>query len=199
MLKSLTYTKTKLFTLRGRNLVIGIIIGIILGSSGMYFLLANTPIMEVGLLGPVQDSFNQIPIEGLGEGDQKPSLETNDLTYTVLDVRKADFGVKGEKPLKGGIFVISKIEIENIGKTELMVYGTSWFVQDSEGRIFKPKTFDATPEEAEKLFSIKIPPGFKIVNDIGFEIPAEPLLPLQLYVSDKSFEADPILLGQIIR
>jgi hypothetical protein len=184
--------------LRGPNLIIGIIIGIAIGSSGMYFLLVNTPIFDIGLLGPIEDSFNQIPIEVLSEDSQKLFLVTNDLMYTVIDVRKSDFGVKGEKPLKGGIFVISKLEIENIGTTEVTVYGTSWFVQDSEGRIFKPKTFDASTEDGEKLFSIQIPPGFKVVNDIGFEIPALPQLPLQLYVSDKSFEADPILLGQII-
>ena len=184
--------------MKGRNLIVGIIIGIIIGSSGMYYLLMYTPIAEIGLLGPVEESFNQVPIERLSEADQKPTLATNDLKYTVLDVRQSDFGVKGEKPLEGGIFVISKIEIENIGKTEVMVFGTSWFVQDSEGRIFKPKTFDTTSEEDEKIFSIQIPPGFKIVNDVGFEIPAQLKLPLQLYVADKSSTSDSVLLGRII-
>jgi hypothetical protein len=188
----------EIWIVRGRNIVVGIIIGIILGSSGMYYLLVHTPILEIGLLGPAVESSNQMPVEELSAADQKPTLATNDLKYTVLDVRKSDFGVKGEKPLEGGIFVISKIQIENIGKTEVMVFGNSWFVQDSEGRIFKPKTFDATAEEDEKLFSIQIPPGFKIVKDIGFEIPAQLKLPLQLYVADKSSTGDPILLGRII-
>jgi hypothetical protein len=186
-----------LLLLRGRNLVIGLIIGIVIGSTGTYFLLVNTPILESGLLGP-QDSFTQIPIEGFSEQDLRPVLITNDLKYTVLDVRTSEFGVKGESPLEGGTYVVAKLEIENIGKTELIVYGTSWFVHDSEGRIFKPKTFDATPEEDGKYFSIQIPPGFKIRKDIGFEIPSEPSFPLQLYVAKNSFEAEPILLGQII-
>lgn len=184
--------------MRGRNLIVGIIIGIIIGSSGMYYLLINSPILEIGLLIPAVESINQIPIEGLSDNDQKPTLVTNDLKYTVLDVQKSDFGVKGEKPLEGGVFVISKIEIENIGKTEVMVFGTSWFVQDSEGRIFKPKTFDAAAEENEMLFSIQIPPGFKIVKDVGFEIPSQLKLPLQLYVADKPSTSDPVLLGRII-
>lgn len=182
--------------LRRRIFILGIIVGLAIGSAGMYFLLKTIPFLESGFGGPV-DSFTQLPIED-SDKDQKPTLITNDLKYTILDVRQSDFGVKGEKPLEGGIFVITKLEIENIGKTEIEVYGTSWFVQDSEGRIFKPKTFDATAEEDEKLFSIKIPPGFKVVKDIGFEIPSQPQLPLQLYVSDKSFSSDPILLDQII-
>jgi hypothetical protein len=188
----------KILIMKGRNLLVGIIIGIIFGSSGTYYLLVHTPILEINLLGPAVEPSNQIPIEEMIETDQKLTLETNNLRYTVLDVRKSDFGVKGEKPLEGGIFVISKIEIENIGKTEVKVYGTSWFVQDSEGRVFKPKTFDATPEKDEKFFSVQIPPGFKIVKDVGFEIPAQLKLPLQLYVADKSTSAEPILLGRII-
>jgi hypothetical protein len=182
---------------RGRNLIVGIIIGIIIGSSGMYYLLVHSPILEIDLLGPAVETIKQKPIEELSDTEQKLTLATNDLKYTVLDVRKSDFGVKGEKPLEGGIFVISKIEIENIGKTEVMVFGTSWFVQDSEGRIFKPKTFDATLEKDEKIFSIQIPPGFKIIKDVGFEIPAQFKVPLQLYVADKSSKADPILMGPI--
>lgn len=197
MLKRLTYTNTESILLRGRNLIIGIIIGLALGSSGTLFLISNTSILDGNLLG-IDNSFSHAPIEEKNEQDLKPFLITNNLKYTILDVRTSGFGVKGEKPLEGGIFVISKLEIENIGKTELIVYGTSWFVQDSEGRIFKPKTFDATPTNDERYFSIQIPPGFKIVKDIGFEIPSEPSLPLELYVAKNSFEADAILLGQII-
>lgn len=181
-----------------RPIIIGIIIGVVIGSIGTFFLFNNTTIFEdVGLLFP-EDSFTQMPIEDFSEQDLRPVLATNELKYTVLDVRTSDFGVNGEKPLEGGIFVITKVEIENIGKTEVVVYGTSWFVQDSEGRIFKPKTFDAIPEGGGKYFSIQIPPGFKITRDIGFEVPSEPSLPLQLYVAENSYESDPILLGQII-
>ena len=144
------------------------------------------------------DSFTQIPIEGITEQSHQPTIITNDLKYTVLDVRKSNFGVKGEKPLEGGIFIITKLEIENTGKSEVTVYGASWFVKDSDGRIFKPKTFDATPEEDERYFSIQIPPGFKIMRDVGFEVPATPELGLQLYVADKPLAAEPILLGKII-
>jgi hypothetical protein len=184
--------------LRGRNLVIGIIVGIIIGSFGTFFLLNTFPFIETNILNVKDSALSPLPLKSLEAQDLKPVLITNNLKYSVLDVRKSSFGVKGEKPLEGGTFVITKIEIENIGKTEAVVYGTTWNVQDDLGRIFKPKSFDAQPEDEAKRFSIQIPPGFKVTQDIGFEVPSRSNASLYLFVADSSSTAEPILLGQIL-
>jgi len=44
------------------------------------------------------------------------SILTNELQYSLIEVKKTDFGINGEKPLEGGVFLITKIEIENLGK-----------------------------------------------------------------------------------
>ena len=50
----------------------------------------------------------------------------------------------------------------------------------------------------EHIFSIRIPPGFKITKNIGFEIPSSLELDRELYVADKPFESQPVLLGIVI-
>ena len=35
-------------------------------------------------------------------------------------MKKSDFGIMGEKPLEGGVYLIGKIKIENLGKQELI-------------------------------------------------------------------------------
>jgi len=125
------------------------------------------------------------------------SIITNDLQYKLLEVKKTDFGINGEKPLDGGIFLITKVEIENFGKREVIVYGENWFLKDQDDRIYAPKTFNASPEQNKNIFSIRIPPGFKIVQDIGFEIPLRLDSVRELYVANKSFESEPIFLGLV--
>jgi len=100
-----------------------------------------------------------------------------------------------EKPLEGGIFLITKIEIENFGKQEVIVYGKNWLLKDENERVYSPKTFNAIPENNENIFSIRIPPGFKIIKNIGFEIPSKVESTRELYVADKPLESNPILLG----
>ena len=182
--------------LNGKIFLIGIVVGLVLGTIGFYFTLTTFPEMASLLFVFPQtlDESVEIPLEEL---NKKPTLITNELVYTLLDTRQSEFGIQGEKPLSGGVFVISKLEIENIGKTEISVYGDSWYVQDSKDRIFKPKSFDPKLHNDERLFVIKIPPGFKLVNDIGFEVPSKLELPLYLYVDDASTESKSILLGQL--
>ncbi len=105
----------------------------------------------------------------------------------------------GKNPwMEGGIFVIVKTEIENIGKTEIKVFGKNWLLEDSKGRIYTPKSYNAIKENDDNIFSIEIPPGFKIVRDIGFEVPITSQNDLDLYVADSSFDSKPVLLGKII-
>ena len=63
--------------------------------------------------------------------------------------------------------------------------------------MYTPKTFDATPEKNENIFSIRIPPGFKIVKGIGFEVPSSLETIHELYVADRAFDSDPIFLGLV--
>lgn len=175
-----------------RRFIAGTIIGIAVGASAVTFALTNNEIRSFLALDQVSE------IQSSDQEDLATTLVTNDLKYAVLDVRKSEYGVNGERPLGGGIFVITKIEIENLGKTEVTVYGKSWYLEDSKGRIFKPKSYNAEKVENENRFSIDIPPGFKVVKDIGFEVPVSSQNNLDLYVADKSFDSKPILLGKII-
>lgn len=175
--------------------VMGIIIGIIVGSIGTYYsnyAFSFLGIDELSLPTLDGEKPKQVEIPHLPK-----TLLTNELQYTLLEVKRTDFGVNGEKPLEGGVFLITKIGIENYGTTEAIVYGKNWQLKDENGRMYTPKTFDATKENAENIFSIRIPPGFKIVKNIGFEIPSSLELTRELYVADKPFESQPILLGII--
>ena len=123
------------------------------------------------------------------------TLRTNELQYTLVEIKTTDFGINGEKPLEGGVFLITKVEIENFGKHEVIVYGKNWLLKDENERVYSPKTFNATPEKNENIFNIRIPPGFKITKSIGFEIPSNVESVRELYVADKPLESNPILLG----
>ena len=176
-------------------MVIGIIIGIFLGSFGTYysnFAFSFFGIEEISFPSLKEKEHNTLEMQQLPK-----SLFTNDLQYVLLEVKRTDFGVNGEKPLEGGVFLITKIEIENFGTTEAIVYGKNWQLKDEEGRTYTPKTFDASLENGENVFSIRIPPGFKIVKNIGFEIPSSVDSTRELYVADKPFESQPILLGVV--
>ena len=176
-------------------IVIGIIVGIILGSAGTYY--SN---YFLGYFGISELSF---PSNTKTTVDSEPTtylpitLETNELRYTLVEVKESDFGIKGEKPLEGGIYLINKIKIENLGTQELIVYGKDWKLIDKNERTYKVKTFDANPESAEKIFSIRIPPGFTVTNNIGFEIPSELQSSREFYVPNSGFESQPVLLGEI--
>lgn len=175
-----------------RRFVAGIIIGVAIGAALTTFVLTNNEINRLLELGEV----SEIPANE--QEKLATTLVTNDLKYAVLDVRKSEYGVNGERPLGGGIFVITKIEIENIGKTEVKVFGKNWYLKDSEGRIFMPKSHNAIKEENKNRFSIEIPPGFKVIKDIGFEVPVASQNNLDLYVADSSFKSKSVLLGKII-
>lgn len=175
------------------------IIGIVIGSASTIVVITNFPLFTSEFFDP----GNYIKLQDEQEIDEKEkivenSLTTNNLRYELVDVKKSDFGINGEKPLEGGTFLITILEIENTGKTEAIIYGTNWFVKDSEERIFKPKTHNAISEDGEKRFSIAIPPGFKVVKEIGFEIPVGSQLSMSLYVADKPGDSEPLLFGQII-
>jgi hypothetical protein len=176
-----------------KYIVVAIIVGITLGSLGTYF--SNYALNLFGI--------DEISIPSLDEQKQigvqmqsiPKSIFTNELQYNLVEVKKTDFGINGEKPLEGGVFLITKIEIENFGKQEVIVYGENWFLKDQDDRVYTPKTFNATPEKNENIFSIRIPPGFKITQNIGFEIPSKLESQKELYVADRAFESEPIFLG----
>ncbi|MDH3618152.1 MAG: DUF4352 domain-containing protein [Nitrosopumilus sp.] len=176
-----------------KYIVVAVIVGITLGSLGTYF--SNYALNLFGI--------DEISIPSLDEQKQigvqmqsiPKSIFTNELQYNLVEVKKTDFGINGEKPLEGGVFLITKIEIENFGKQEVIVYGENWFLKDQDDRVYTPKTFNATPEKNENIFSIRIPPGFKITQNIGFEIPSKLESQKELYVADRAFESEPIFLG----
>lgn len=178
-----------------KYVLIAIIIGIILGSLGTYY--SNYALNLFGIEELSIPSMNKEKQTLVDPQSISKSILTNELHYKIIDVKETDFGINGEKPLAGGIFLITKIEIENLGKHEVIVYGKNWFLKDQEDRIYTPKTFNATPEKNENIFSIRIPPGFKIVHDVGFEVPSILVAPRELYVADRSFESEPIFLGII--
>lgn len=176
-----------------KYIVVALIIGISLGSLGTYF--SNYALNLFGI--------DELSIPSMDEDRQMGSqihsipktILTNELQYTIVEVKTTDFGINGEKPLEGGVFLITKIEIENFGKQEVIVYGANWFLKDQEDRVYTPKTFNATPEKNENIFSIRIPPGFKITQNIGFEIPSKFESKKELYVADRAFESEPVFLG----
>ncbi len=176
-------------------MVTGIIIGIIVGSIGTYY--SNYAFNFLGIDELSLPSLEEEKSKRLEIPPLPKTLLTNELQYTLLEIKRTDFGVNGEKPLEGGVFLITKIEIENYGTAEAIVYGKNWLLKDEKGRIYTPKTFDASKEDNEHIFSIRIPPGFKITKNIGFEIPSSLELDRELYVADKPFESQPVLLGII--
>jgi hypothetical protein len=176
-------------------IVIAIIIGITLGSVGTYF--SNYPLNLFGIDEISIPSMDEEKQMGAQMQSTPKSILTNELQYSLVEVKKTDFGINGEKPLEGGVFLITKIEIENFGKQEVIVYGKNWFLKDQDDRIYTPKTFNATPEKNENIFSIRIPPGFKITQNIGFEIPSKLESKKELYVADRAFESEPIFLGTV--
>lgn len=174
-------------------MVTGIIIGIIVGSIGTYY--SNYAFNFLGIDELSLPSLEEEKPKRMEMQSLPKTLLTNELQYTLLEIKRTDFGVNGEKPLEGGVFLITKIEIENYGTAEAIVYGKNWLLKDEKGRIYTPKTFDASKEDNEHIFSIRIPPGFKITKNIGFEIPSSLELDRELYVADKPFESQPVLLG----
>ena len=178
-----------------KSIVIFIVVGIILGSIGTYYsnyFLGYIGISEITFPSTIQTTVELEPISFL-----PITLETNELRYTLIEVKESDFGINGEKPLEGGIYLLHKIKIENLGKQELIVYGKNWQLKDNNQRTYKVKTFDANPEQNEKIFSIRIPPGFTVTKNIGFEIPFELKTPREFYVPNSGFESQPILLGKV--
>jgi hypothetical protein len=176
-------------------IVIAIIIGITLGSVGTYF--SNYALNLFGIDEISIPSMDEEKQMGAQMQSTPKSILTNELQYSLVEVKKTDFGINGEKPLEGGVFLITKIEIENFGKQEVIVYGKNWFLKDQDDRVYTPKTFNATPEKNENIFSIRIPPGFKITQNIGFEIPSKLESKKELYVADRAFESEPIFLGTV--
>jgi hypothetical protein len=175
-----------------KYIVVAIVIGITLGSLGTFF--SNYALNLFGI--------DEISIPSMNEEKQMgtqmyapKTILTNELQYSLVEVKTTDFGINGERPLEGGVFLITKVEIENFGKQEVIVYGENWFLKDPDDRIYTPKTFNATPEKNENIFSIRIPPGFKITQNIGFEIPSKLDSQKELYVADRAFESEPIFLG----
>ena len=147
---------------------------------------------ELSFPSKVEDKEKSVEIPNLPK-----TLRTNELQYTLVEIKTTDFGIRGEKPLEGGVFLITKVEIENFGKQEVVVYGKNWLLKDENERVYLPKTFNATPENNENIFNIRIPPGFKISKSIGFEVPSNVESARELYVADKPFESNQILLGII--
>jgi len=178
-----------------KQIITSLIIGIVIGSLGSYF--SHDLLSFFGIDQSMLSFIDKEKLEVSGNQEFPKLLVTNDLHYKLIDVKNTDFGINGEKPLAGGIFLISKVEIENFGKEEVIVYGKNWKLKDENNRIYSPKTFDATPEKNENVFSIRIPPGFKIIKNIGFEIPSDIESSRQLYVANKPFDSEPILLGII--
>ncbi|MDH3617231.1 MAG: DUF4352 domain-containing protein [Nitrosopumilus sp.] len=178
-----------------KYIVVALIIGITLGSLGTYF--SNYALNQIGIDELSIPSMNKEKPTGAQIQSTPKSILTNELQYNLVEVKKTDFGINGEKPLEGGVFLVTKIEIENFGKHEVIVYGKNWFLKDQDDRVYTPKTFNAAPEKNENIFSIRIPPGFKIVQDIGFEIPSRLDSARELYVADRAFESEPIFLGWV--
>ena len=177
-----------------RIFILGIIIGVAIGGIATYYSVYALTIMEIQIL---PNLSNQEPIkQELISTTIPKTLFTDELKYVLLDTKRTDFGVNGEIPLEGGIFLIAKIEIENLTKEEIIVYGKNWFIKDTEDRIYKPHSFNAK-KDSENLFSIRIPPGFTVVKNIGFEIPSELDSGINLYVADSGFNSSPILLGRL--
>lgn len=178
-----------------KYILISIIIGIILGSIGTYF--SNYALNLFGIDELVIPSIDKKIEDSTKIQDFPKSIQSNELQYNLIEVKKTDYGINGEKPLEGGIFLVAKIEIENLGKKEIVVFGKNWFLKDKEGRVYTPKTFNATPEKNENVFSIRIPPGFKITQNIGFEIPSKLNSPRELYVANGPFDSEPIFFSII--
>lgn len=177
-----------------RILILGLIIGIAIGTVATYYSVYALTLMEIQIL---PNSADEKPVkQELISATIPKTLFTDELKYVLLDTKRTDFGVNGELPLEGGIFLIAKIEIENLTKEEVIVYGKNWFVKDTEDRIYKPNSFNAN-KDPENIFSIRIPPGFTVVKNIGFEIPSELESGINLYVADSGFSSSPILLGQL--
>ena len=177
-----------------KYIVLSLVIGIVIGITGSYF---SHDFSE--LFGIDQSILPFLEKEKLDrDSSMSPkSIVTNDLRYTLISVKTTDFGINGEKPLSGGIFLVTKVEIENFAKEEVIVYGKNWKLKDENDRIYSPRTFDAAPEKNENIFSLRIPPGFKIVTNIGFEIPSSIESSRELFVADKAFDSKPILLGVV--
>lgn len=180
-----------------RRFIAGLVLGIALGSLGTYLLLTSPVIANVfdvkTMMAPTEINSTK------DESYKHPSMVKNNLKYTVLEVRTSDYGIKGEKPLEGGIFLIIKVEIENLDKTEVSIRGKNWFLQDSKGRTYLPKTHNANPLDNEDLFSIRVPPGFKVVRDVGFEIPSYIDENFELYVPNKPLDSEPVVLGKVTK
>jgi hypothetical protein len=176
-----------------KSVVVSVIIGIILGSVGTFY--SNYGLNYFGMEELILPSLNEEKPTEVEKQTFPKTLLTNELQYTLVEVKKTDFGINGEKPIEGGIFLITKIEIENFGKQEVIVYGKNWLLKDENQRVYTPKTFDATPEKNDEVFSIRIPPAFKITKNIGFEIPSNLESSRELFVADRSFESEPIMLG----
>ncbi len=170
-----------------------IIIGIVLGSIGTYF--SNYALNQIGLDELSIPSTNKENPTDVKSHNLPKSILTNELQYKLIEVKKTDFGINGEKPLEGGIFLVTKVEIENLGNYEVIVYGKNWLLKDQENRVYTPKTFNAVPEKNENIFSIRIPPGFKIIQNVGFEVPSKVESVRELYVADRAFESEPIFLS----
>jgi hypothetical protein len=179
--------------LAAKFIIIAIVISIFLGSMGTFYSnyalnFLGIPEISIPSIDKTEDKIEQtksLPV----------SIVTNQLRYTLSEVKEIGFGINGEKPLEGGIFLLTKVEIENMGKNEVVIYGQNWQIRDKHDRVYTPKTFDAQPENNEKIFSIRIPPGFKITKTVGFEIPLGLEHPRDLYVADRGFESKPIFLG----
>lgn len=175
-------------------IVLSLAIGIFIGISGSYF---SEDIVEFFGIDQSMLPFMEKDKLQRDVNESQPSIVTNDLRYKLASVKTTDFGINGEKPLSGGVFLVAKVEIENFAKEEVIVYGKNWKLKDENDRIYAPRTFDATPENGENIFSLRIPPGFKIVTNIGFEIPSNIESSRELFVADKAFESKPVLLGVV--
>jgi len=180
--------------LNKRIFILGIIIGVAIGGIATYYSVYALTIMEIQIL-PNSSDQESVKQELISTTIPK-TLFTDELKYVLLDTKRTDFGVNGEMPLEGGIFLIAKIEIENLTKEEIIIYGKNWFIKDTEDRIYKPHSFNAK-KDPENLFSIRIPPGFTVVKNIGFEIPTELDSGINLYVADSGFNSSPIMLGKL--
>ena len=178
-----------------KYILISIIIGVILGSFGTYY--SNYALNLLGIDELSIPSIDKKNDAGVRLPDVPKSILTNELRYNLIEVKKTDFGINGEKPLEGGVFLVVKIEIENLGKKEVTVFGKNWFLKDIVDRVYTPKTFSSIPENGENIFSVRIPPGFKITQNVGFEIPSKLESTKELYVPNKAFESEPIFLGVV--
>ncbi|NIP62860.1 MAG: DUF4352 domain-containing protein [Nitrosopumilaceae archaeon] len=180
--------------MRKKALILGLVIGVALGVVSTYYSVYALTLMEIQILPNLSDK--DTVKSKLTSVTIPKTLFTDELKYVLLDTKRTDFGVNGEMPLEGGVFLIAKIEIENLTKEEIIVYGKNWFIQDAEDRIYKPHSFNAK-KDPENIFSIRIPPGFTVVKNIGFEIPTELDSGIELYVADSGFSSSPILLGHL--